>query len=40
MSRELLNCYSTCCGALTDSDQMICSDCREHCEIYYNNEEN
>jgi len=40
MTRELLNRYSTCCGALTNSDQKICSDCKEHCEIYYDDEEN
>ena len=37
--RELLDCLSECCGAFANSDQMICSDCQEHCDIYYEDEE-
>lgn len=33
------DCLSECCGAVTNSDIMICSDCGEHCEIYYEDDE-
>jgi hypothetical protein len=31
----LLDCVSECCGAPANSDQMICSQCHEHCDVYY-----
>ena len=31
----LLDCYSECCDAKTNSDYMICPNCNEHCSIYY-----
>lgn len=37
--REYLNCVSDCCNAPSNSDYMICSDCGEHCDIYYEEEE-
>ena len=30
-----LDALSECCGAPTNSDIMICSECKEHCGIYY-----
>jgi len=37
--RQLLDCVSDCCGAKANSDYMICSECKEHCDIYYEDEE-
>tara|TARA_R110002020_G_scaffold325866_1_gene541599 strand:+ start:50 stop:244 length:195 start_codon:yes stop_codon:yes gene_type:complete len=31
----IMDCLSECCGASCNSDYMICMDCGEHCEIYY-----
>ena len=29
------DCLSECCGAISNSDIMVCSECGEHCEIYF-----
>ena len=29
------DCLSDCCEAPTNSDIMICGECKEHCGIYY-----
>jgi len=36
--RELLDCVSDCCSAPTNSDVPICTECGEHCDIYYEEE--
>jgi hypothetical protein len=28
-------CRSECCGAKSDEDYKICSKCLEHCDIWY-----
>lgn len=38
MDKLILDCYSDCCSAPSNSDHMICSDCKEHCDIYYEEE--
>jgi len=35
----IMDCLSDCCGSPCNSDYMICMDCGEHCEIYYEDDE-
>ena len=35
----ILDCLSDCCGAKSNSDIRICSQCGGHCDIYYEEDE-
>ena len=31
----IMDCLSDCCDSPCNSDTMVCSNCKEHCNIYY-----
>ena len=35
----IMDCLSECCGASCNSDIPMCSECGEHCDIYYEDDE-
>ena len=37
--RPIMDCLSECCGASCNSDIPMCSECGEHCDIYYEDDE-
>jgi len=32
-------CRSECCGARSDEDYKICSECLDHCNVWYDEED-